>query len=167
MRWKGFDFSIFFQGIGRMHWYPTGDARFFWGPYSRPWTTYVRDNFSDMYWSEENPNAYFPRPRGYIAHSSDDSKGQGRALSTPNDRYLQDLAYCRLKNLTFGYSLPKKWMDKANMEAVRVYFSGENLGYYAPGFHTEHMDPESAKQGDKSHIYPWQKTFMFGIDITF
>jgi hypothetical protein len=58
-------------------------------------------------------------------------------------------------------------MDKANMEAVRVYFSGENLGYYAPGFHTEHMDPESAKQGDKSHIYPWQKTFMFGIDITF
>ena len=167
MRWKGFDFSIFFQGIGRMHWYPTGDARFFWGPYSRPWTTYVRDNFSDMYWSEENPNAYFPRPRGYIAHTGDDSKGQGRALSTPNDRYLQDLAYCRLKNLTFGYSLPKKWMDKANMEAVRVYFSGENLGYYAPGFHTEHMDPESAKQGDKSHIYPWQKTFMFGIDITF
>ena len=110
---------------------------------------------------------YFPRPVGYIAHSSDDSKGTGRALSTPNDRYLQNLAYCRLKNLTFGYTLPSKWMQKINMDAVRVYFSGENLGYIAPGFHTKYMDPEQAKEGNKSHIYPWQKTFMFGIDITF
>lgn len=166
-RWNGFDFSIFFQGVGQMHWYPTGDARFFWGPYARPWVTYVQKDFQEMYWSEENPNAYFPRPRGYIAHSSDDSKGQGRALSTPNDRYLQNLGYCRLKNLTFGYSLPKKWMDKVDMDGVRFYFSGENLAYIAPGFHTKYMDPEQAKNGDKSHIYPWQKTFMFGVDITF
>lgn len=166
-RWMGFDFSIFFQGIGRQHWYPTGDARFFWGPYSRPWTSYVQKDFMDQVWSEENPDAYFPRPVGYIAHSSDDSAGTGRALSTPNDRYLQNLAYCRLKNLTFGYSLPSKWMQKINMDAVRIYFSGENLAYIAPGFHTKYMDPEQAKQGSKSHIYPWQKTFMFGIDITF
>ena len=166
-RWMGFDFSIFLQGIGRMHWYPTGDARFFWGPYARPWATYIPKDFQTMYWSEENPDAYFPRPRGYIAHTGDDSSGKGRSLSTPNDRYLQNLAYCRLKNLTFGYSLPSKWMDKVNMDGVRIYFSGENLGYLAPGFHTKYMDPEQAKQGDKSHIYPWQKTFMFGIDITF
>ena len=166
-KWMGFDFSLFLQGIGRQHWYPTGDARFFWGPYARPWTTYVPQDFDEMIWSEENPNAYFPRPVGYIAHTGDDSSGKGRALSTPNDRYLQNIGYCRLKNLTIGYSLPTKWMQKINMDNVRIYFSGENLGYLAPGFHTKYMDPEQAKQGDKSHIYPWQKTFMFGIDITF
>ena len=59
-------------------------------------------------------------------------------------------------------------MKKVNIESVRIYFSGENLAYLAPGFHCAYIDPEAAaKTGKKDHVYPWQKTFMFGIDVTF
>ena len=162
--WNGFDFSAFFQGVGRQNWYPSSDARYFWGLYARPFTSWIQRDFLDNCWSEENPDAYFPRPRAYIAF---DSKGK-RSLAAVNDRYLQNLAYCRLKNLTVGYTLPEKWTKKVQIESVRVYFSGENLAYIAPGLHSDYIDPEAAaKTSGKYPVYPWQKTFMFGLDITF
>ena len=161
--WNGIDFSAFFQGVGRMDWYPSIDSRYFWGPYARQFSSWVQKDFLNQCWSEENPNAYFPRPRAYVA-----GVGDNRELTTPNDRYLQNLGYLRLKNLTVGYTLPEKWMKKVNIESVRIYFSGENLAYLAPGFHCAYIDPEAAaKTGKKDHVYPWQKTFMFGIDVTF
>lgn len=161
--WAGFDFSMFLQGIGKMNWYPSVDARYFWGPYARPFSSWIQKDFLDRCWSEDNPDAYFPRPRAYVA-----GVGSGRELTTVNDRYLQNLGYCRLKNLTVGYTLPESLTKKIDVESVRVYFSGENLACWAPGFHCDYMDPEqAANTGSKGHIYGWQKTFMFGIDINF
>ena len=159
--WAGIDFSMFIQGIGRQDWYPGADARYFWGLYARPFSSWIQKDFLDRCWSEENPDAYFPRPRAYIAMKD------GRALGTVNDRYLQNVGYCRLKNLTVGYTLPSKWTDAVKMQSVRFYFSGENLGFLAPGLHSDYMDPEMCLVGGKCHIYPWQKTFMFGVDINF
>ncbi len=159
--WEGLDFSVFFQGVGRQDWYPGADARYFWGLYSRPFSSWIQKDFLERCWSEDNPDAYFPRPRAYIAMKD------GRALGTVNDRYLQNVGYCRLKNLTIGYTLPKKWVDAAKLNSVRVYFSGENLACFAPGLKSDYMDPEMALVGGKCHIYPWQKTFMFGVDINF
>ncbi|MCR5519898.1 MAG: TonB-dependent receptor [Bacteroidales bacterium] len=161
--WAGFDFSMFVQGIGRLNWYPSLDARYFWGPYARPFSSWIQKDFLDKCWSEDNPDAYFPRPRAYVA-----GVGAGRELTTVNDRYLQNLGYCRLKNLTVGYTLPEKLTKKIDIESVRIYFSGENLACWAPGFHCDYMDPEqAANTGNKGHIYGWQKTYMFGIDINF
>lgn len=161
--WYGVDFSAFFQGVGKQDWYPSIDARYFWGPYARPFSSWIQRDFLDRCWSEENPDAYFPRPRAYVA-----GVGSGRELTTVNDRYLQNLGYCRLKNLTVGYTLPAKLTQKVKIDRLRVYFSGENLAYIAPGFHSAYMDPEAAaKTSGKYPVYPWQKTFMFGIDITF
>lgn len=161
--WNGIDFSMFLQGIGHQDWYPAIDSRYFWGPYARPFTSWIQKDFLDKCWSEEHPDAYFPRPRSYVA-----GVGAGRELTTTNDRYLQNLAYCRLKNLTLGYTLPDNWTKKVSIESVRVFFSGENLAYIAPGFHCDYIDPEAAaRTGKKDHVYPWQKTVMFGIDITF
>lgn len=50
-------------------------------------------------WTEDNPNAYFPRPQAYISTGSQD-------LSYAQTKYLQNAAYLRLKNLTMGYTLP-------------------------------------------------------------
>lgn len=158
--WLGFDFSVFLQGIGHMDWYPSADARSFWGPYARPYMTYIPKGFMNDVWSEENPDAYFPRPRGYVAINS------GRELSSVNDRYLQNIGYCRLKNLTFGYTLPQALTQKINIDGIRVYFTGENLAYLS-GLHSKYIDPEQAQTNGNLRIYPWQKTFMFGIDITF
>ena len=162
--WAGFDLAVFFQGIGKIDWYPAADARSFWGPYARPYQTFIPKDFQTMYWSEENPNAYFPRPRGYIAMST------SRSLGAVNDRYLQNIGYLRLKNLTLGYTLPEKLTSKASISKLRIYFTGENLFYFAPGLHSEYIDPEmamyGAMNGSNLRIYPWQKTFMFGVDIT-
>lgn len=159
--WMGFDFSMFLQGIGKMDWYPKAGTRSFWGPYDRPYMTFIPKDFHTLVWSEENPDAYFPRPRGYIAMNTE------RSLGAVNTKYLQNIGYCRLKNLTIGYSLPQTWMKKANIDGIRVYFSGENLGYLAPGLHSDYIDPEMAMLGSELRVYPWQKTIMFGVDITF
>lgn len=160
IKYFGFDLSVFLQGVGHMDWYPGPDARAFWSVYARPYMTFVPKGFLDDCWSESNPNAYFPRPRGYVAMSD------GRELGTVNDRYIQNIGYCRLKNVTFGYSLPKKVLEKAKIGNLRFYFTGENLATIC-GIHSKYVDPEMAQAGGKLYTYPWQMTVMFGIDLTF
>ena len=114
-----------------------------------------------MYWSEENPDAYFPRPRGYTA-----LQGTNRELTAVNDRYLQNIGYCRLKNLTVGYTLPRQWTRKALIESLRIYFTGENLFTWS-GIRSDYIDPEMAATNGNLRLYPWQRTYMFGVDVTF
>ena len=163
-RWNGIDVSVFFQGTGKHMWYPTSHLSGFWGPYSYPYMTYLPQNFLDKVWSEDNPGAYFPRAMAYASTSG--------PLSKVNDRYIQNLRYLRFKNLTVGYTLPETWTRKAGIDAVRVYFTGENLCYWSPfKKNTKYVDPEAAidrsDDVENEMFYPWQKTFMFGIDITF
>ncbi len=160
LNWHGVDFSVFFQGVGKRDWYPAKGAILFWGPYVRPYSTLIPRDFHKMYWTEDNPDAYFPRPRAYAANA-DNSE-----LTSVNTRYLQNIGYCRLKNITVGYTLPEKWTGKAGIKQVRLYFSGENLAYWS-GIKTDYIDPEMAATNNQMRIYPWQKTFMFGIDLTF
>ena len=159
--WMGIDVAAFFQGIGSMDWYPQYEVRQFWSLYARPFATFIPRDFQNMYWTEENPNAYFPRPRGYVA-----GVGTGRELTETNDRYLQNIGYLRLKNLTVGYTLPQNWTRKAGIERLRFYFTGENLFFWAPGLHCDYIDPEMAQTNGNLRIYPWQKTIMFGVDVT-
>lgn len=161
--WYGFDFSIFFQGVGNHYWYPDGQSMPFWGPYSYPYLSYLPENFLDKVWAEDNRDAYFTRPMAYSATSG--------PLSYVNDRYLQNIRYLRLKNLTVGYTIPERLTKKIGVDQVRVYFSGENLCYWSPiKKNSAYIDPEAAISRDDAYnnaYYPWQKTFMFGIDITF
>ena len=177
--WKGFDFSVFFEGTGNHYWYPSTEYQPFWGPYGRPYVTFLPKNFMDNVWSEDNTDAYFPRARGYIAQQ------KSSELGTVNSRYLQNLRYLRLKNLTVGYTIPVKLTGKVHLDKVRFYFSGENLTYWSPLKKiTKYIDPEGAinrtvnsnKVAGSAQVtgsdtdngyYPWQKTLMFGIDITF
>ncbi len=158
--WNGFDLGVFFQGIGHMDWYPPAGFRSFWFLYDRPYQTFVPRDFLADCWSEENPNAYYPRPHGYV------SMNDSRPLGVNNDRYLQNIGYLRLKNLTFGYTLPDKLTKKVSIQKLRFYFTGENLFYWAPGLHGKYVDPELAQTGGTGRVYPWQKNFIFGIDIT-
>ncbi|MBR6305237.1 MAG: TonB-dependent receptor [Bacteroidales bacterium] len=158
--WNGFDFAIFVQGIGKMDWYPAPGFRSFWFLYDRPYQTFIPKDFLDDCWSPENPNAYYPRPHGYV------SMNASRPLGVVNDRYLQNIGYLRLKNLTFGYTLPEKVAQKVFVQKLRVFFTGENLFYLAPGLHGKYVDPEMAQTGGTGRLYPWQKNFTIGVDIT-
>lgn len=163
LRWFGVDVSAFFQGTGNHYWYPTGQAMQFWGPFSYPYLTYLQKDFLKDVWAEDNPDAYFTRPMAYSATSG--------PLSLVNDRYLQNIRYMRFKNLTVGYTIPTALTKKIGVDQLRVYFSGENLCYWSPlKKHTKYIDPEAAIDRDDAYnnaYYPWQKTFMFGVDVTF
>ncbi|MCM1176939.1 MAG: TonB-dependent receptor [Clostridium sp.] len=174
--WMGFDVSAFFQGVGNHYYYPPGMSIAFWGSYSYAYyTAFMPTDFIKTVWSEDNKDAYFPRARAYSS--------TGGELAPVNTRYLQNVRYLRFKNLTVGYTLPQRWTKAIHIDKVRVYFSGENLAYWSPiKKYTKYLDPESAYRRDLNKTttgtyknsdakdavaYPWQKTMMFGIDITF
>lgn len=162
--YAGFDVSAFFQGVGKQDWFPTSYAYDFWGPYSFPSLSFIHQDFMDNVWSEDNPDAYFPRPRGYASYS-------GGALGVQNDRYIQDASYLRLKNLTIGYTLPLR--SNKIFQSVRLYFTGENLAYWSPmKKYTKTVDPEltntSSTYNSGSGVgYGYSKSFSFGIDVKF
>lgn len=162
-QWNGFDVSAFFQGTGNHYWYPAGQSMPFWGPYSYPYLSFLQKDFLADVWTAENTDAYFPRAMAYSA--------SGGVLSNVNDRYLQNLRYLRFKNLTVGYTLPQSWTGKARIESVRIYFTGENLCYWSRlKKHSRYVDPEAAIDRSDAYnnaYYPWQKSFLFGIDVTF
>lgn len=158
MAWMGFDFSMFWQGIGKQNIYPGGNNMMFWGPYARAYSSFIPKDFPAKVWSTDNRGAYFPRPVADLAREL--------AMSKPNDRYLQDLAYCRLKNLTFGYTLPKSLTKKAYLEKVRVYFSGENI-FITSKLKSDYLDPEQMTYDSNGRVYPFSKTFSFGLDVSF
>lgn len=156
--WKGIDFAAFFQGVGKQNWYPNLEAQQFWHVYARPYGSFLPANFQDMMWSPENPNAYFPLVRGYIAQNSE--------LSVANDMYLQNTAYCKLRNLTVGYTLPNLLVRKIGLERVRFYVSGENLLTWTK-LKSKYIDPEETMIDPAARVYPMGKVLSFGIDINF
>ncbi len=167
INWGNFDISAMFQGIGKQQWYPGNNADKFWGPFSRPYYSFVDKDFLKDVWTPENPNAYFPKLRGYEALND---RGE---LNVKNDRYLQDLAYIRLKNLTVGFSLPETVLKKIKLSKVRVYLSGENLFTFTK-LRSNYIDPEQAA-GDynnstvdaNARVYPFSKVYSFGLDVSF
>lgn len=157
LSYLGIDLNVFFQGVGKCDWVPDGNCDYFWQVYRNQRPTFISKDFEKLCWSEENPDSYFPRPRGQYAN---------RSLANVNDRYLIDASYIRLKNLTLGYTIPFK---SKSIEKCRVYFSGENLVYWSPmKKYCKTIDPEVATTGAFNDcMYPYSKTFSFGVDITF
>ena len=159
--WKGFDVDIFFQGVGKRNIWATGNMVL-------PGYYGAEANFAHTldYWTEENTNAFYPRPLEY----SQTAKWN----YLPNDRYLLNVAYLRLKSLNFGYSLPKTILSKISLQKVRFYMNGENL------FEFDNMggvaiDPEinwvSGVTGNDSRSfgrsYPYRRTVSLGMQVEF
>ena len=158
LSWYGFDMSMFWQGIGRQNMYPGDNNMMFWGPYSRAYSSFIPADLPGKVWSENNRDAYFPR--------AGQDQARWFAMSKVNDRYLQNLAYCRLKNLTIGYTLPKILTKKIYLDKVRFYFSGENL-FTMTKLKSDYLDPEQMTTDRNGRVYPFSKTFSFGVDVSF
>lgn len=169
--WNRFFFSAFIQGVGKQDWYPSRGANSFWGQYNAPYGHPLISQLGNI-WSEENPDAYFPRYTGYLAWTA------GGTLREVQTRYLQNAAYVRLKNIQLGYNLPERWLGKIKANTATIYVSGENLYTWSPMFKItkNNIDPENtgdsdqilgdSNQGDGFN-YPMLKSFSFGLSITF
>ena len=84
--------------------------------------------------------------------------------SVVNSRRIHSSDHLRLKNLTFGVSLPKQLVQKAALQNVRFFFSGTNLLTFAK---YDRYDPEIPRDGSYSFESPKMKTFTFGVDVKF
>jgi len=165
--WNGFDISFFLQGIGHQDWYPGSETYMFWGFYGRPYYSFIPKDFQSKIWSPSNPNAYFPKLRGYEALNANNE------LTSVNNRYMQNLAYIRLKNLRVGYTLPERITKRLMLTKVKFYVSGDNM-FTICGLKTKYIDPEQVSadannvRGDNNaRDYPFMKNYSCGLDITF
>lgn len=150
--YKGFDFRALIQGIGKRDWYPNPGNHYFWGVYAQPWTNVQVHNLDR--WTPETPNGYFPRLKSYIAEDASE-------LGAPQTRYLQNAAYTRLKNVSIGYTIPKSITEKYKIFRFRVYFSAENI------FTISHLKANIDPEGLDGSVYPYQKTYSFGLNLNF
>jgi TonB-linked SusC/RagA family outer membrane protein len=171
--WNNISFSVFFQGVGKQDWYPSTETEMFWGQYNRPYNNIPTFHLGNM-WTPENTNAYFPRTMSRAASSN-----TNRTLGVAQTRYLQNVAYLRMKNIQVGYNLPSRWINSIGARSLRVYFSGENLFTYSPMYKIvkNTIDVENAVVADRDlnnnptngdgYNYPMLKSYSFGINVGF
>ncbi|EKJ92944.1 TonB-dependent receptor P3 [Bacteroides finegoldii] len=109
-------------------------------------------------WTETNASNKVPSVKGYVTNDV-------------YSRFVEDGSFLRLKNVTLGYTIPKKWTKKAYISRMRVYASGQNLfcinGYsgYDPEVSTAGNNPMTP--GLDWGAYPKSRVFTFGIDLQF
>src|SRR6185437_11981071 len=150
LEYKGFDFSAFIQGVLKRDFDPNGSLVFN-SFYSNEWNLPYK--YAMDYWTPQNPNAYFARPR---------FAGWGNEQT--QTKYMQSAAYGRVKQLTLGYSLPHQLIDKWKIQKVRAYITGANLITITSLF--KGFDPELVNFGGGYTTYPINKSVSFGLQVT-
>ncbi len=138
-------------------------------------------SYIDAGLADQNLDAKFPVFQSWLADRNlgeriDESEG----LAIPQTGYMLDGSYLRLKNLTIGYTLPSSITERANIGRVRIYISGENIAtwselkeFYDPEAITAtsvKLDPSVSAariSTGSGYAYPFQKSYSFGINVTF
>jgi TonB-linked SusC/RagA family outer membrane protein len=162
--WKNFDLTMFWQGVGKRTQFLRGDiVEAFHNNEDHAMVQHMDR------WTSTNPNASYPR----LTIGSADANNFAYS-----DYWLFDTKYLRLKNFQIGYNLPGSLMRRAGMQAVRVYFTSQNLITIMPKrFREIGVDPEFTQFDDKLNMnnynaiagrnYPNAATFAFGLDVKF
>lgn len=149
---KGLEFSFLIQGVGKRDMWLSNPLIF-------PQYGEFNTTFSHQldYWTTENTDAFYPR----IYERSLGNTDANRKIQT---KYLTNGAYCRIKNLTLSYSLPKRWVQHLSLQRAAISFSGEDLFTFKST--PSGIDPEIT--GTQSGWdYPYMRRFSIGINLTF
>lgn len=171
---KGFDVEVLLQGVGKRDMWSTSSLFI---PHAAGAQMNIFENQLD-YWTESNQNARFPRPyiNGAFGSLSGLPGNSGCNNFAPQTKYLNNLAYLRVKNFTVGYTLPQNLTRKIFVEKLRFYFSAQNL------FTFDHidgvMDPECTGGSSKEYTngmdmtmagraMPFNRQWSCGLQITF
>ncbi len=147
--WKNFDLSLFFQGVYGINSLNQGmvTAPFHGGGAATG--EWYRDG-----WTEEKPSKTIQRV------NTDATR-----FDIVSDYYLEDGSYVRLKNIEFGYSIPKYILSKLNISNLRIFANIQNaftLTKMRYGF-----DPEKPATTTNTLQYPQTRIFSAGINLKF
>lgn len=150
IEWKGIDFSVHFSGIGkasRLYNNSPGVTEFNGEGVYVDWHRHA--------WTQER----------YANGERIDYPALATVSGTshlPNDFFIMDRSFLRLKNIELGYSLPSRWLRKIGMKKVRVYINGNNLITWKK-IKLDAIDPEQNWEAN----YPLTKMVNFGANIVF
>ncbi|MEY8685154.1 SusC/RagA family TonB-linked outer membrane protein [Bacteroides sp. AN502(2024)] len=144
--YKDFDLSMLWQGAFDVDAYYTGEAAYAFFNSGK-----VLERHLDR-WTPENHNASYPRLT--------------KSLQTnfvTSSFWLQNASYVRLKNISLGYNLPKRWLSKVGLERAKLFLSGENLLTFSG---LDGLDPESPSD-TRGAFYSNVKKITFGLKVSF
>lgn len=165
LKWKGFDFSMLFQGVGKRDMFLRGElVEPFHSNYSYVTYTHQLD-----FWTPVNTDARWPRL------SAPGSASNTNNYQKSSDIYLFDAAYLRLKNIQLGYTIPNSLCSKVGIQKLRLSMTAQNLFTLTKN---TFIDPESTEFGsnmggtggagaNSGRNYPTLRYFGFGLDVEF
>ncbi|MCF7567640.1 TonB-dependent receptor [Sabulilitoribacter arenilitoris] len=154
VQYKGFDVSFVLSGVAKEDGNRNSDL--IW-PFRGGFDHIYKHQLD--YWTPDNQDAYYPRMYGDASNGNTGGNyGRNRRTQT---KYLSDESYLRIQNITFGYSLDGKLLDKLNIDKLRVFVSGNNI-------HTfdklpKGLDPDQSSNG----VYPIMTRYSMGINLSF
>lgn len=149
-QWKGFDFTAFFQGVGRRRYRSTAESI---APLLVTWKQALAIHRD--YWTPENPDALYPRPYVGATHNY-----------LASDKWTLNASYVRLKNIQFGYTLPSALTQKIHVSRARFFFSGQDiLTISGLGAFQGYFDPET--RDGVENDYPFFATASLGLNVSF
>lgn len=144
--YKGFDLSLFFQGVGKANGYLNQQATM---PFIMGGSAL---EMHKDHWTEDNPDAQFPR----LAFNQTNNEQNSTF-------WMRSAAYLRLKNLQFGYTFPKNLISRMSIKGLRIYVSGQNL--FSIDNFWDGYDVEAPVGRGSS--YPQVRLYSVGIDVKF
>jgi TonB-linked SusC/RagA family outer membrane protein len=147
--WKGFDLSLFLQGVGKRDFWRTDQMAWPNGG----WGSLFKETLN--FWSADHTDAYYPRT---YANDGVNTERNHWVQS----KYLANASYLRLQNITLSYTFPKMICEKLHISQLKVFASGENL--YTWDHLPEGLEPEMLDAG--AWQYPFMKKISFGVNIT-
>ena len=166
--YKGIDFSIFFQGIGKRQIWGSGQLAI---PGYNAKEGALPKTFTTDYWTEERTDAFYPRAWNLGGSNTGFSMQK-------QSRYLLDMSYLRIKNITLGYTFPENLLSKVYISKARLYMSLENF-FTFDKLNGLPIDPEAISgysmfRSDSNYNLgrtgmgtPVFKTLSCGVQLTF
>lgn len=145
--WKGINLNAFFQGVGKRLFFMENSN---FQPLLYDWKMPFAEQGD--YWTPDNRNAFWPRPYS-----------NGDQSYWASDYWVQNAAYIRLKNIELGYTLPQSFTKRFSINRVKFFVSGQDVFESTKTF--SFVDPEYPNNA--AIIYPFFRTYLFGLNVTF
>jgi TonB-dependent starch-binding outer membrane protein SusC len=163
-RYAGFDLNVMFQFVYGHDMYNHGRQ---WQADGFSWFDNQTVDFYNDHWRQPGDQTFYPQPRFF--------DGNGYGVSS---MLIFDGSYIRLKEVSLGYTLPRRWVQQANMETIRIFVRGYNLLTFTdyPGWDPETSAPNTAdigtqasniQQGWDFYTAPQPRTITFGLNLSF
>lgn len=147
--YKGFEASVFFQGVARTSLFIDGASMY---PFQMGLGTYnIMREYYDNRWTPDNPNGKYPRV------SPMDNPNNNRTST----HFLQDASFIRLKSAEVAYNFKFRKLEEWSVQNLRLFVNGANLITWDK---IKVIDPES-NYGTGG--YPLQRIINLGAQVTF